>query len=124
MYSATYNSIILIFCRTCILIGIKVNSPMGVVTAHAMLLQCSADLQARAPMTNMKTFNGKWGCLYCLCPGSTTPSDRLHRFWPYDPSGGARSPESFLDDGKQALVNADGAGVSLSALIHCTCMHV
>lgn len=87
---------------------------MGVVTAHAMLLQCSADLIARASMTNMKNFNGKWGCLYCLCPGSTSPTDHLHRFWPYDPSGGVRSPESFRGDGKQALINADQDGVNIS----------
>ena len=95
-------------------VGIEVNSPMGVVTAHAMLLQCSADLIARASMTNMKNFNGKWGCLYCLCPGSTTPIDHFHRFWPCDPSGGVRSPESFRDDGKQALINADLDGVNIS----------
>ena len=100
---------------------------MGVVTAHAMLLQCSADLLVRGSMTNMKSFNGKWGCLYCLCPGSTTPSYCLHRFWPYDPSGGVRSPESFRDDGKQALINADGDGVFPLLHLHLVviddCMH-
>ena len=86
---------------------------MGVVTAHAMLLQCSADLLARASMTDIKTFSGKWGCPFCLCPGSTTPTYRLHHFWPYDPVGSVRSPESFRDDGKQALVNAHQDGVHL-----------
>lgn len=89
---------------------------MGTVTARAMLVQISADLPARASITNMKTFNGKWGCLYCLCPGSTSSSDQLHRYWPYDPSGGVRTPERFLADGKQALINADGEGVRLDFL--------
>ena len=34
----------------------------------------------------------------------------------YDPSGGVRTPERFLADGKQALINADGEGVRLDFL--------
>lgn len=88
-------------------VGVAVDTPDGRYTAHAVLLQCSADLQARGPMTNMKNFNGKWGCLYCTNPGETTESDQLHRFWPYKSSAVLRSPQSFIDDGKAALQDGD-----------------
>ena len=38
-----------------------VSTPDGQLTCHATVLQTSADLPARAAMTNMKQFNGKWG---------------------------------------------------------------
>ena len=96
-------------------VGIAVDTPDGQCTAHAVLLQCSADLQARGPMTNMKSFNGKWGCLYCTNPGETTESDQLHRFWPYKSSAVLRSPQSFIDDGRAAL--QDGDAVSSQVFI-------
>ena len=91
-------------------IGIVVDTPDGRYVAHAVLLQCSADLQARGPMTNMKSFNGKWGCLYCTNPGETTESDKLHRFWPYKSSA---APQSFIDDGKAALQDGDAVSSHL-----------
>lgn len=83
------------------------NTPDGQHTAHAVLLQCSADLPARASITNMKNFNGFCGCLYCLNPGTTEPSAPLHRFWPKDPSASLRTKDGFIQDGKSALTSGD-----------------
>lgn len=80
----------------CFCTGIEVDTPCGRTTAHVILLQCSADLLGQAPLTNMKNFNGKWGCLYCTNPGKTEHGDPLHRFWPNDPSSVLRAKESFL----------------------------
>ena len=82
-----------------------VDTPDGQYTAHAFLLQCSADLQARCPIINMKCFNGKWGCLY-------TESDKL-RFWPYKSSGSAAFTSLFIDDGKAALQDGNAVGFYL-----------
>ena len=65
-----------------IFVGIEVRTPGGVYKAHAMLLMCATDLIARATVTNMKQFNGKFGCLYCLQPGQTPPGNNLVRYWP------------------------------------------
>lgn len=103
-------------------VGVDVDTPDGRYTAHAVILQCSADLQARGPMTNMKNFNGKWGCLYCTNPGETTESDHLHRFWPYKSSAVLRSPQSFIDDGKAALQDGDAVSSQVfKGLYTCTC---
>lgn len=68
-----------------LLLGIDICTPEGNTTAHAVLLQCSADLPARAPLTNMKQYSGCWECLYCDSKGTTHGEDHLHRFWPHDP---------------------------------------
>jgi len=39
-----------------------VQTPAGKMKCHAMLLQCSVDLPARALVLNSKQFNGKYGC--------------------------------------------------------------
>ena len=96
-----------------IYVGFIVETPDGQYTARAVLLQCSADLQARGPMTNMKNFNGKWGCLYCNNPGETTESDHLHCFWPYKSSAVLRSPQSFIDDGKAAFHGGNPVSIML-----------
>ena len=96
--------------------GIQVNSPVGAVTAHAMLIQCSAELIARASIVNMKNFNGQYGCLYCLSPGKTTATDHLHRFWPHDPSGHLRTTASFKEDGMQALLSGKTVRCSILAI--------
>lgn len=96
------------------LIGINVDTPDGKHTAHAVLLQCSADLPARASMTNMKNFNGLYGCLYCTNPGKTETSAPLHRFWPKNPTSTTRTKTSFLEDGKTAvLTGADAVSYTI-----------
>ena len=46
-----------------------------------MLLMCAIDLFARAQVTNMPQFNGKFGCLHCLQPGQTPLDNNLIRYW-------------------------------------------
>ena len=80
------------------------STPDGPYTAHAILLQCSADLPS---LTNMKNFSGWCGCLYCTNPGKIEASAPLHRFWPKDPSATLRTKESYIHDGKSALLSGD-----------------
>ena len=93
-----------------LLTGIQVSTPSGEHTAHAILLKCSADLPARSSITNMKNFNGLYGCLYCTNPGTTDPSAPLHRFWPRQLST-LRTKQNFIGDGKTAL--SSGESVTL-----------
>ena len=67
-----------IFAPFCV--GINVTTSMGLtVTCKAMLLLCSADLPARALISNMKQYNGFHACSICTDPGSHT----THHIWPY-----------------------------------------
>lgn len=93
---------------TCTLIGVSVDTPVGARICRVML-QVSADLIARAPLLNMKQFNGKFGCIYCTDPGTTAPCKPLHRFWPYRPGVTLRTHRTLMSDLREAV--ADGAPV-------------
>ena len=106
VFRVLYAGYKLHWCDT-ILLGIDIRTPEGNTTAHAILLQCSADLPARAPLTNMKQYNGCWGCLYCDNKGTTHGEDHLHRFWPHDPSSSLRSAQSIVDDACEAVCTGE-----------------
>ena len=88
-------------------IGVKVKYPNGDVVCHAILLQVSADLPARARLVNMKQFNGAYGCLFCENPGTTVPGNPLHRFWPDVPSAPQRTHASVLKNARDAISLGD-----------------
>ena len=88
-------------------IGIEVYTPGGVYKARAILLMCATDLIARAQVTNMKQFNGKFGCLYCLQPGQTPPDNNLVRFWSYIHEYSSRTNESILEAARSAMSSSD-----------------
>ena len=46
-------------------VGVSVRTPKGLKTTMAVLLLLSVDLVAKAPLLNIKLFNGKNGCSYC-----------------------------------------------------------
>jgi hypothetical protein len=50
--------------------AVHVTVQTGLMQAHAILLNCSVDLPARAALANMKQWNGCHGCLYCKDKGS------------------------------------------------------
>ena len=51
------------------------------MTAHAILLLCTVDLQAQAPLINMKQYNGAYACNFCETMG-VPRANHLHRNWP------------------------------------------
>jgi len=97
-----------------------VQTPAGKMKCHAMLLQCSVDLPARALVLNSKQFNGKYGCLYCESTGETPPGDHLHRYWP-PPSSGLtlRSHESVMQNATKAT--SDGEPVRFCRVFQALC---
>ena len=95
------------YTRNCHCIGVEVHTPGGVYQAHAMLLMCATNLIARAQVTNMKQFNGKFGCLYCLQPGQTPPDNNLIRFWSYVHAYSPRTNESILEAARAAMSSND-----------------
>ena len=113
-------------------IGIEVHTPRGVYQAHAMLLMCVTDLIARAQVTNMKQFNGKFGCLYCLQPGQTPPDNNLIRFWSYVRAYSPRTNASTLEAARNAVSSNDPVSEIHRHMLHvyhnnthvCTCMQV
>ena len=94
-------------------LGVEVATPVGTKIVRAMLLQCSDDLPARACVTNMKQFNGKFGCLYCENPGKTLPGNFLHRFWPHDPSSSLRTYGSFRSDVVSAMSSRNSVSLHI-----------
>ena len=84
-------------------VGISVKTPEGVMTSRVRLLMCSVDLIARAPILNMKQFNGKYGCCYCEDEGQPLPTTHLHRTWPYCASSTHRTHNSVLANASEAL---------------------
>ena len=51
-------------------LGITMLTPVGIKTIRAKLLTGVFDLLAKAPLLNMKQFNGKYGCSTCTHPGT------------------------------------------------------
>lgn len=96
-------------------IGIAVQTPVGVMSAGAILINCSVDLPARAMLMNMKQWNGICGCLYCEDEGSVVGSDHLHRYWPQQASSVQRSHAALL-------LNAEEATRTGTAV--CTCIYL
>lgn len=88
-------------------VGIEVCTPCGPYTARAMLLMCATDLPARAQVTNMKQFNGKFACLYCVHPGLTPSNNNLVRFWPYVRDFPCRTNESIVQAARETISSDD-----------------
>lgn len=83
------------------------KSPNGEVICRAVLLQVSADLPGRARITNMKQFNGAYGCLFCENPGTTARGNPLHRFWPNISTAPLRSHSTLLRSAREATSLGD-----------------
>ena len=74
------------------------------------ILIAALDLPAHAIVLNMKQFNGKYGCSFCLDEGVTLPGDPLHRFWPT--SGPDRTHQSILENARKAISDSDAVRVA------------
>lgn len=85
------------------LLGIEVLASIGKITIKAHLIAVTADLPARAMIANMKQFNGKFGCSFCLDEGESRPNCPMHRFWPYKESSELRTHQSYIDNLTEAV---------------------
>jgi len=86
--------------------GIKwTNKQTGVInTSKVLFLVCSCDSVARASLQNIKQFNGKHGCSFCLDEGVTTAKgDGYSRVFPCSDNLVMRTHESMLNDAEQAV---------------------
>ena len=78
--------------------------------SRAILLTCSVDLPARAMLTNMKQWNGAYGCLYCEEKGTTIGCDHLHRYWPYKDAT-LRTQTSLFRNAEVAITTASTVSI-------------
>ena len=79
------------------IIGIKVDTPDGAMICRCMLLLCTSDLQARAPIANMKGFNGEYSCFTCNDKGDNTRrASPMNLYWPYNPMCTIRSKADVI----------------------------
>ena len=81
----------------------EVMTPDGRLLIRAHLLAVTVDLPAKAMVANMKQFNGKFGCSFCMDEGETRPSCPMQRFWPFKEQCTLRNHQSYEDDVKKAV---------------------
>jgi len=87
-----------------IFIGFDIADEHGsLIRAHVSMVLASMDLPAKAITVNMKQYNGKASCTYCLDPGETMAGNRLHRFWPHTATQVFRTEESFMQSAMTAI---------------------
>lgn len=72
------------------------------MTSKAHLILCSVDLPAQAIITNMKQFNGAFGCGYCEQEGNARPECPGQRNWPMVSGAPRRTHESLLANASEA----------------------
>ena len=98
--------------------GVEVQTPDGIMKAHAVLLCLSVDLPARSLVMNMKQWNGVCGCLYCEDKGTVMDGNHLHRYWPQQSASVARTHASLL-------VNAETATRTKTVVwVQNICVHI
>ena len=97
--------------------GIQVCTSDGNFTSSGIGLLCSADMPARALISNMKAFNGSYACSTCEVEGATVPGNTLHRIWPFSDSNTLRTQDRMYS----AIVTSvqQGQPVSLGASLVC-----
>ncbi len=91
--------------------GVPVTTPDGPTVCRAMVLQASVDLPARALVFNMKQFNGKYACIYCIDEGCSHSDSPLHRWWPYKPGVLCRSHNAVIRSARKALESSDAVSI-------------
>ena len=97
--------------RSLYTIGISMAVPSGIKTIRAKLLNGVFDLVAKAPVINMKRFNGKYGCSTCTHPGSH--SHGCHVYLPnIEPIPTARTHASIM----LAAQEAEAKGVPVCGI--------
>lgn len=88
---------------SCCPLGIEVNTPDGLMTAHAVLLLVCVDLPAQAKLLNMKQYNGAYGCHACEDEGVPRSGCPTARDWPcITPQSPLRTHESVISDASEA----------------------
>ena len=97
-------------------VGIDVNTPDGVMKAHAIILICSVDLPAQAKLLNMKQYNGKFAYPMCEDEGVPRPRAPMIRNWPFNPSSTLRTHNSVMSNAKKAI--DEGCAVSIVYCSH------
>ena len=91
---------------------------MGILhPACAIAMLCSADMPARALISNMKAFNGSHACSTCEDEGMTVPGNKLHRIWPFSDSNVLRTQDRVYS----AILTSvqHGQSVSFGAYLVC-----
>ena len=61
------------------------------------------DVPAKAVITCMKQFNGRYGCQLCLQEGDPLANAPMVRCWPPEPRVVLRTNEMIIADAKEAL---------------------
>ena len=79
---------------------------------RAILMLCSTDLPARALVSNMKAYNGTYGCSVCTDSGERG-SSATHRIWPFKTKNTIRSRESTY----KAIQDAVQGGNPVSSIL-------
>ncbi len=96
-------TLVLTYVDSHVLSGIQVDVPSGKIKERGTLLISSADLPAKAPLVNMKQYNGAYGCNFCEDEGVPRASSHLHRNWPHMEHSTLHTHASMVENAKKAL---------------------
>ena len=93
-------------------VGVQVITPDGVThNSRAMLLLSSCDLPAKALVSNMKAYNGEYGCTICEDTGEGS-SNPLHRIWPFREVNVIRTKQECYKSIRQAVEKKEAVSLS------------
>ena len=84
-------------------LGITMLTPVGIKTIRAKLLTGVFDLLAKAPLLNMKQFNGKHGCSSCTHPGTRLTNNA--RIYLPTTEANPRTDQTIMAAAKEAEVS-------------------
>ena len=93
-------------------VGLTVKVRSGAKTIRAILLNAVFDLVAKAPILNMKQFNGMYGCLVCTHPGTTVSRSTRVYLPNIDPPPIARTHASVM----QAATEAEAGNITVRGI--------
>ena len=84
------------------------ETPAGVLTCKAVMLISSLNLPARALVSNMKQFNGRYECSWCEIEGKSSPNLQMITYFPHcSPSPTQRYHLSMLLNAGKAVTNKE-----------------
>lgn len=75
------------------------------VISKFVVLVCSVNSMARAPLLRMTQFNGDYGCTFCYARGVRNPENPLAKYYPADENAKLRTDEEIRTDMRKAVLH-------------------
>lgn len=77
------------------------------------------DPPARALVANMKQYNGKHACNFCLDEGKTSPAAAMHTYYPFQEESRRRSNSSIVQAAEEAASSGVPVNIKFLNIVIC-----